>query len=72
MQLDRILLVQLIGSEQPDTEIEKFYEDLTKLLDTIKPNEITIVLRDFNAKFGKGREEDAVGEHGLGITNRRE
>ncbi|XP_072389639.1 uncharacterized protein [Diabrotica undecimpunctata] len=69
---DRMLLLQLHGSpfniniiqvyapktDKPDTKIEEFYGDLQGL-------------NDLNAKVGKGRSENIIGEHGLGQRNER-
>ena len=54
-----------------DEEIEDFYEDLQKLVDNTKSNEILIIMGDMNAKIGAGRRGDLVGPFGLGETNER-
>ena len=82
---DRIIMVKLHGSpininilqiyaptmDKPDEEIEEFYASIQKALRSTKKNELTIITGDFNAKVGKGRIEDIVGEHGLGDKNER-
>jgi len=82
---DRILLVKLKGqpfdisiiqvyaptSEASDNEIEDFYEKLDAAKAQCKSQEVIIVMGDFNAKIGEGREDDIVGPHGLGKRNER-
>ena len=82
---DRILLVKLKG--QPfnivviqayapttgadDDEIDNFYEKLDTAKAQCKSQDVIIVMGDFNAKIGEGREEDIIGPYGLGIRNER-
>jgi len=37
----------------------------------LKKHKITIIMSDFNAKVGKGKCGDLVGEHDLGVKNER-
>ena len=82
---DRLMLLQLKGNpininliqayaptaDKSEIEIERFYEDLKELLKITKSGEVTIILGDFNAKIGKGRVENIVGEYGLGERSDR-
>ena len=82
---DRIALIQIKAhpkhiniiqayaptAEKPEQEINLFYKDLKNLIKITKKNEVNIVMGDFNAKIGKGRVEDIVGEYGLGERNER-
>lgn len=45
--------------------------NLEGVLDQIKSNEITILMGDLNAKIGKSKYEDTIGEYGLGLRNER-
>ena len=82
---DRIALVKLkakpfninvIQSYAPtsastEEELEEFYEELDKCKKECKDHEVNIVMGDFNAKVGRGRNTDIVGSEGLGEMNRR-
>lgn len=82
---DRIMLIKLKGqpfniaviqvyaptSEANDEEIADFYEKLDAAKSQCKSQEVVIVMGDFNAKIGEGREEDIVGPYGLGKRNER-
>lgn len=82
---DRILFLQLQTNtgklnviqiyaptkNKSDEEIEQFYKQVNQVLKSTKTQDTTIILRDFNAKVGKGRSGKHVGEHGLGARNVR-
>ena len=54
-----------------DQEVEDYYEDIKKAIDQIKSTDILIVMGDKNAKIGKGKVDDTVGDFGLGDRNDR-
>ena len=58
-------------ADKEEPIIEEFYEQLNSLFKLTKSDEITIIIGDFNAKIGEGKEEDLVGEYGLGLRNNR-
>lgn len=58
-------------AESNEDEIQKFYEDVTRARTQCKEHEVIIVMGDLNAKVGKGRYKDIVGEYGLGTRNDR-
>ena len=66
-----IIQVYAPTTEAADQEIEEFYEEVERVLQTTKCNEINIIMGDFNAKIGRGRENNIVGPFGLGIRNER-
>lgn len=66
-----IIQVYAPTMEKPDTEIQQFYSDIKQLIKATKKNEVNIVMGDFNAKIGKGKVEDIVGNYGLGVRNDR-
>uniref|UniRef100_A0A8D8VC16 Craniofacial development protein 2 n=1 Tax=Cacopsylla melanoneura TaxID=428564 RepID=A0A8D8VC16_9HEMI len=51
--------------------IEKFYEQITDLTKTIPKHEMLLIMGDFNAKIGKGRIGEHIGNFGLGERNDR-
>jgi len=56
-------------SEEEDDEVERIYEELNDLME--KGEENLIILGDFNAIVGEGKEKNIVGKYGLGIRNPR-
>lgn len=54
-----------------DVEVEKFYEDIDNGMKQLKSQDVKIIMGDFNAKVGHGRNEDIVGPWGLGEINER-
>ncbi|GFO04516.1 craniofacial development protein 2 [Plakobranchus ocellatus] len=54
-----------------DDDIEKFYEELEEAKTQCSQQNPLIIMGDFNAKVGEGREENIVGPHGLGTRNLR-
>lgn len=82
---DRMMLIQLNAhplninliqiyaptSNSTDNEIEEFYSDLEMLVKNLKKHDVNIIMGDFNAKIGKGKVENIVGNFGLGLRNER-
>ncbi|GFO39298.1 craniofacial development protein 2-like protein [Plakobranchus ocellatus] len=82
---DRIILLKIAGkpldiniiqvyaptSACSDDDIEKFYEELEEAKTQCSQQNPLIIMGDFNAKVGEGREENIVGPHGLGTRNMR-
>ena len=68
-----VVLIQVYAptTQHSDEEIERFYADVEKGLKQVKSTDIVITMGDFNAKVGKGRSGDVVGDHGLGERNER-
>lgn len=54
------------------TKIEALYSEIKQLIASTNKDNITFILGDLNAKIGRGRGEDTVGEDGLGIRNDRD
>ena len=55
-----------------DEEIEQFYEELDNIIKTLKKcRNMLLVIGDYNAKIGAGKENKTVGPHGLGTRNDR-
>ena len=73
---DRIIMIKLKGTpfnrnvlqlyapteDSTEEELENFYEKLTSARKQCKEDQKNIIMGDLNAKVGRGRQEDAVGE----------
>ena len=68
-----IVVIQVYAptSTHSDGEVEEYYADIQKAIDQIKQTDILIVMGDKNAKIGKGKVADVVGDFGLGERNGR-
>ena len=55
-----------------EEEVEEFYAQITALLRKLPKQDLTIVMRDFNAKMGKERMGEHTESWGLGEKNGRE
>lgn len=56
---------------KPESENTCFYAEINQLLSHTR-SETILILGDFNAKVVKGRCDDTVGVHGLGIRNEKD
>ena len=82
---DRVVVVKLPGAPldinivqlyaptagHDDEDVEELYEGVDSALKQCKPHEITLVIGDWNAKVGRGRDGGMVGPWGLGKRNQR-
>ena len=82
---DRLLFVKLKASpfninlivayaptaEADESVLETFYETLDDLYKNCKSQEINMLLGNFNAKVGSGKQRKTVEPHGLGTRNER-
>ena len=67
----KVIQVYAPTSISSDEEIEKFYDDISKVLDEEK-TKYTILMGDFNAKVGKKNDgESCMGKFGIGQRNER-
>ena len=69
-----LLLCQVYAptTADSDEEIENFYEEVENAINEIKKwDDIILLMGDFNAKIGKGKQDEVVGPHGLGKRNDR-
>ena len=67
----KVIQVYAPTSQSSDEEIEKFYDDIGKVLDEEK-TKYTILMGDFNAKVGKKKDgESCMGKFGVGHRNER-
>lgn len=58
-------------ADSKDEEIELFYNQMNEAIAYCKSQEVIIVMGDMNAKIGKGKVGNVVGDHGLGKRNKR-
>lgn len=58
-------------ADKEDDEVEVFYAELDDIFGSIKSNDVTVVMGDFNAKVGKVKVEAHTGSFGLGERNNR-
>lgn len=82
---DRVIMIKLRGSpfnvnliqvyaptsDKSEEVIEDFYAQIKEVLKNTKRRDINIIMGDFNAKVGKGSEDDIVGNFGLGQRSER-
>ena len=69
-----ILIIQVHAptTAADDEEIEQLYEELDNIIKTHKKcRDMLLVIGDYNAKIGEGRDNKTVGPHGLGTRNER-
>ena len=66
-----LLQVYMPTTEAEDEEIELMYEQIEELIKKEKATDQVIIMGDWNAVVGEGREEKEVGEFGLGKRNER-
>ena len=64
-----IIQIYVPTSTRSDEDIEKFYGNLEQAKAQYRQQDPLIIMGNFNAKVGKGRQENVVRPHGLGIRN---
>ncbi len=66
-----IIQVYMPTTTHNDDEIEIMYEQIEKLINKQKGNTNVVVMGDFNASVGEGRDDNVIGKYGLGKRNER-
>lgn len=68
-----INLIQIYAptSDHSDDEVEEMYTQISDIIKTLPKQDITIIMENFNAKVGKGKTEQHIGDFGLGERNER-
>ena len=66
-----IIQVYAPTTNHADDVVESFYQKVEEARSQAKPHEMKIIMGDLNAKVGRGREGDIVGNFGLGERNER-
>jgi exonuclease III len=64
-----IVQVYMPTTSHEDEEIEEMYETLEKIIKQVKGTEYLVVMGDWNAIVGEGRENNCIGRYGLGERN---
>ena len=64
-----IVQAYLPTTDYEDNEVEKLYDQLEEKLGKQKGTDNVIVMGDFNAVVGEGKEDRVVGKFGLGKRN---
>ncbi|KAF2879801.1 hypothetical protein ILUMI_26376 [Ignelater luminosus] len=70
---DNINIIQVYPPTTASTEegLDTFYNDLITALKNTKTEAVNLILGDLNAKVGKRRDAELIGEHGLGTHNKK-
>lgn len=66
-----IIQVYALTEKCTEEEVDQFYEDLEKAKKICKNQEMVFIMGDLNAKVGREKFENTVGEYGLGIRHPR-
>ena len=66
-----LLQVYMPTSAEDDEVIEPMYEQIEGLIRQEKATDNVIIMGDWNAVVGEGREDREVGDFGLGTRNER-
>ena len=64
-----IIQVYAPTSNNEETEVERFYEDLQDLLELMPQNDVLFIIGDWNAKVGSQETPGVTGKFGLGVQN---
>lgn len=69
----KINIIQIYAPtcDKPDDVVEELYSTLSDTLKQLNKHEVTIIMGDLNAKIGKGKDGEYIGEYGLGTRNER-
>ena len=70
-QTFNITVIQVYAptSNDEETDVEQFYEDLQDLLELTPPKDVLFIIGDWNAKVGSQEIPGVIGKSGLGVQN---
>ena len=57
--------------DHSDTEVDRFYNEISEYLEKVKGTDVLISMGDFNAKVGSECTDEITGNYGLGERNDR-
>lgn len=58
-------------SDYEDEEVEDIYEQMEELIGSGRGNEYLVIMGDWNAVVGEGKDGNVIGGYGLGRRNNR-
>ena len=64
-----VIQVYAPTSNDEETEVERFYEDLQDLLELTPKKDVLLILGDWNAKVGSQETPGVRGKYDLGVQN---
>ena len=65
----KVIQVYPQTSDNEETEVEQFYEDLQDLLELTPKKDVLFIIGDWNAKVGSQETPGVTGKFGLGVQN---
>ena len=65
----RVIQVYAPTSNDKETEVEQFYEDLQDLLELTPKKDVLFIIGDWNVKVGSQETSGITGKFGLGMQN---
>ena len=70
-KLFNIMVIQTYAptSNTEEAEVERFYEDLSDLLELTPKKDVVFIIGDWNAKVGSQETPGVTGKFGLGVQN---
>lgn len=68
-----INLIQIYAptTDYSNEDVDQFYKQISDIIKPLPQHDINIIMGDFNAKLGKGRTGEHIGDFGLGERNER-
>jgi hypothetical protein len=66
-----IIQVYMPTTGHDDEEVDNVYEELENIIDEQKGNDNVVIMGDWNAVVGEGKDQHEIGDYGLGLRNER-
>ena len=64
-----VIQVYALTNNAEEAEVEQFYEDLQDLLGLTPPENVLVIIGDWNAKVGSQETPGVTSKFGLGVQN---